>query len=126
MTPTWPRREFFYWNDGGELVALRYDDWKLVFKEQRARGFMVWSEPFVSLRIPKIFNLRTDPFERADTDANNYQRWWIERVFALVPGADLREGVHRDLPGVPAAPEAREVQRGRRAPGAAEPRQYLI
>ncbi len=81
----WPRREFFYWNDGGELVALRYDDWKLVFKEQRAQGFMVWSEPFVSLRIPKIFNLRTDPFERADTDANNYQRWWIERVFALVP-----------------------------------------
>ena len=48
-------------------------------------GFMVWSEPFVSLRIPKIFNLRTDPFERADTDANNYERWWIERVFALVP-----------------------------------------
>ncbi len=81
----WPRREFFYWNDGGELVALRYDDWKLVFKEQRERGFMVWTEPFVSLRIPKIFNLRTDPFERADTDGNNYQRWWIERVFALVP-----------------------------------------
>ncbi len=81
----WPRREFFYWNDGGELVALRYGNWKLVFKEQRERGFMVWSEPFVSLRIPKLFNLRTDPFERADTDANNYERWWIERVFTLVP-----------------------------------------
>ena len=49
------------------------------------KGFMVWAEPFVALRIPKIFNLRTDPFERADTDANNYERWWIERIFALVP-----------------------------------------
>ena len=81
----WPRREFLYWNDGGQLVGLRYDDYKLVFMEQRAKGFMVWAEPFVPLRVPKIFNLRTDPFERADTDANNYERWWIERVFALVP-----------------------------------------
>ena len=81
----WPRREFFYWNDGGGLVALRYDDWKLVFQEQRESKFMVWSEPFVALRIPKLFNLRTDPFERADTDSNNYNRWWIKRVFAMVP-----------------------------------------
>ena len=81
----WPRREFLYWNDGGQLVSLRYDDWKLVFMEQRERGFMVWAEPFVPLRVPKIFNLRTDPFERADTDSNNYERWWIERIFALVP-----------------------------------------
>jgi arylsulfatase len=81
----WPRREFFYWNDGGQLVNLRYDDWKLVFMEQRERGFMVWSEPFVPLRVPKIFNLRTDPFERADTDSNNYERWWIKRAFAFVP-----------------------------------------
>lgn len=81
----WPRREFFYWNDGGELVGLRYNHWKLVFKEQREEGFMVWSEPFVSLRIPKLFNLRTDPFERADHMANNYDTWWIRRVFTLVP-----------------------------------------
>jgi arylsulfatase len=81
----WPRREFLYWNDGGELVALRYNHWKLVFKEQREDGFMVWSEPFVPLRIPKLFNLRTDPFERADHMANNYETWWIRRVFALVP-----------------------------------------
>ncbi len=53
--------------------------------EQREKDFMVWSEPFVPLRIPKIFNLRTDPFERADTDANNYKTWWIRRIFALVP-----------------------------------------
>lgn len=81
----WPRRYFMYWNDGGELVALRYDAWKLVFKEQREQAFMVWSEPFVSLRIPKIFNLRTDPFERADYMSNNYETWWIRRIFALVP-----------------------------------------
>ncbi|WP_228198280.1 arylsulfatase [Roseibium alexandrii] len=81
----WGRQAFFYWNDGGQLVALRYDDWKLVFKEQRAKTFDVWTEPFVSLRIPKIFNLRTDMYERADTDSNNYNRWWIKRIFALVP-----------------------------------------
>jgi arylsulfatase A-like enzyme len=81
----WPRTEFFYWNDGGGLVALRYNDWKLVFAEQRASKFMVWSEPFVSLRIPKLFNLRSDMYERADTDSNNYNRWWIQRVFAMVP-----------------------------------------
>ena len=81
----WPRKEFFYWNDGGGLVALRYNAWKLVFQEQRESKFMVWSEPFVALRIPKLFNLRSDPFERADTDSNNYNRWWIKRVFAMVP-----------------------------------------
>ena len=74
-----PREEFFYFSDDGQLVGVRHNQWKLVFAEQRAKGFRVWSEPFVSLRIPKPFNLRTDPFERADTDANNYDRWWIER-----------------------------------------------
>ncbi len=74
-----PREEFFYFSDDGQLVGVRHNNWKLVFAEQRAKGFRVWSEPFISLRIPKPFNLRTDPFERADTDANNYDRWWIER-----------------------------------------------
>lgn len=74
-----PREEFFYFSDDGQLVGVRHNNWKLVFAEQRAKGFRVWSEPFVSLRIPKPFNLRTDPFERADTDANNYDRWWIQR-----------------------------------------------
>ena len=60
-----PRHEFFYWNDDGSLVALRYDNWKIVFQEQRAEGFNVWQEPFVPLRLPKIFNLRSDPFELA-------------------------------------------------------------
>ena len=81
----WPRKEFFYWSDDGELVGLRYNNWKLVFAEQRARTFRVWSEPFVHLRVPKIFNLRTDPFERADTDSNNYDTWWIRHAFLLAP-----------------------------------------
>ncbi len=80
-----PRKEFFYFSDDGELVGLRYDQWKLVFHEQRTRTFRVWSEPFVPLRIPKIFNLRSDPFERADTDSNNYDTWWIRHAFLLAP-----------------------------------------
>jgi len=73
------REEFFYFSDDGQLVGVRHNQWKLVFAEQRAKTFRVWSEPFVSLRVPKPFNLRTDPFERADTDSNNYDRWWIQR-----------------------------------------------
>ena len=63
-----PRKEFFYFNDDAELVGLRYDNWKIVFEEQQAQGTMkIWSTPFVTLRVPKIFNLRTDPIERAIT-----------------------------------------------------------
>ncbi len=80
-----PRKEFFYFNDDGQLVALRYDDWKLVFMEQRAHYFDVWSEPYVELRVPKFFNLRRDPYERADTDSNNYRRWWIQHAFVGLP-----------------------------------------
>ncbi len=80
-----PRSEFFYFNDDAELVGLRVNQWKLVFMEQRKHYFDVWSEPFVSLRIPKIFNLRSDPYERADTDSNNYRTWWIRHAFLLVP-----------------------------------------
>ena len=81
----WPRHEFFYWNDGGQLVGLRYDPWKFVFMEQRAKGFSVWRDPFVSLRMPKIFNLRNDPFERGDTDANNWETWMLRHAFLFVP-----------------------------------------
>jgi arylsulfatase len=80
-----PRKEFFYFSDDGQLVALRRDQWKLVFAEQRARQLQVWAEPFVTLRAPKFFNLRTDPFERADTDSNNYYRWMAERIFLAAP-----------------------------------------
>ena len=80
-----PRHEFFYWNDDGSLVGLRYDNWKIVFQEQRAHGFDVWQEPFVTLRLPKVFNLRSDPFEEADGMHFDYPHWRIDRAFLLVP-----------------------------------------
>ena len=80
-----PRNEFFYFNDDGSLVALRYNQWKLVFAEQRSHGFDVWQDPFVTLRLPKLFNLRSDPFETADHIGMDYDRWRIEHVFLLVP-----------------------------------------
>ena len=79
------RREFFYFNDDGSLVALRYDQWKLVFAEQRAHGLDVWQDPFVTLRFPKLFNIRSDPFETADHEGMDYGRWRVEHVFLLVP-----------------------------------------
>ncbi len=80
-----PRHEFFYVNDDAQLMALRYDDWKYVFLEQRASKLQVWAEPFIELRIPMIFNLRQDPFERALTDSNTYYDWLIDHAFLLVP-----------------------------------------
>ena len=83
-----PRKEFFYFNDDGSLVALRYAQWKIVFAEQRAEGFEVWQEPFVELRLPKIFNLRADPFEKGDQLAMDYPHWRIDRTFLLVPAQE--------------------------------------
>jgi arylsulfatase len=80
-----PRREFFYFNDDGSLVALRYDQWKVVFAEQRALGLDVWQDPFVPLRFPKLFNLRSDPFETADHESIDYGHWRVEHAFVLVP-----------------------------------------
>jgi arylsulfatase A-like enzyme len=75
-----PRREFFYFSDDGVLTSARVGDWKLVFAEQRARRFDVWRDPFISLRIPKVFHLRRDPLERADTDSNSYNLWWDKKI----------------------------------------------
>ena len=80
-----PRKEFFYFNDDGSLVALRYNQWKLVFAEQRAEGMEVWQDPFVVLRLPKLFNIRSDPFETADHESMDYPRWRFEHLFLLVP-----------------------------------------
>ncbi len=80
-----PRREFFYFSDDGNILALRYNNWKIVFAEQRAHGLEVWQDPFVQLRFPKLFNLRTDPFERADHEAIGYGKWRADRMFVLVP-----------------------------------------
>jgi arylsulfatase A-like enzyme len=70
------RKEFVYFNDDGDLVALRYENWKVVFEEQRAPGTLrVWAEPFTKLRMPKVFDLRSDPYERADITSNTYYDW---------------------------------------------------
>ena len=81
-----PRKEIFYFSDDGDLTALRYEDWKLVFMEQQTAGtFRVWMEPFVPLRVPLILNLRRDPYERAPLTSNTYYDWLIDRAYLLVP-----------------------------------------
>ena len=81
-----PRKEIFYFSDDGDLTALRYDDWKMIFMEQKAQGtFRVWMEPFVPLRVPLIENLRRDPYERASITSNTYYDWLLDRAFLLVP-----------------------------------------
>jgi arylsulfatase A-like enzyme len=82
-----PRGEFFYFNDDGELVAMRYENWKLVFAEQRAPGTMrVWAEPFTTLRLPKMFDLRAHPYERADVTSNTYYDWLITHAYLVFMG----------------------------------------
>jgi arylsulfatase len=84
-----PRESFIYVNDDQQVTGFRYDNWKLVFEEQRAPGTLrVWAEPFTKLRLPKIFNLRTDPYERADITSNTYYDWIFDHAFMLVPAQD--------------------------------------
>jgi len=79
------RHGFFYFSDDGDVLGLRYDNWKLVFMEQRCQGTLqVWAEPFVTLRVPKLFNLRTDPFERADVTSNTYWDWMFEKEYIVL------------------------------------------
>jgi arylsulfatase len=81
-----PRESFIYIDDDQQVTGLRYDNWKFVFMEQRVEGTLrIWSEPLVSLRIPKIFNLRTDPYEHADVTSNTYYDWLLDHAFQLVP-----------------------------------------
>jgi arylsulfatase len=80
-----PRKEFFYFSDEGSLVGLRYEQYKIVFAEQRSHSLDVWQDPFVELRFPKLFNLRSDPFEEADHESIDYPRWRVEHAFVLVP-----------------------------------------
>lgn len=82
---TGPRTEFIYANDDGVIVGIRYNDWKIVFHEQREESFAVWQEPFTALRFPKLMNLRSDPFEKADHDASYYDDYRADRMFALAP-----------------------------------------
>ena len=80
-----PRPGLVYFSDDGDVLALRFDNWKLVFMEQRQQGTMqIWAEPFVALRLPKLFNLRMDPFERADVTSNTYWDWLIDSAYLVL------------------------------------------
>ena len=83
-----PRKEFWYVNDDGQVVAAAMQDWKVVFLENRGQAFGVWREPFIELRVPLLFNLRRDPFEKAQHNSNTYNDWFLDRAF-----------VHRADPG---------------------------
>jgi arylsulfatase A-like enzyme len=84
-----PRKEFFYFSDDGDLTGLRYRNWKVVFAQQRAEGTLnVWSEPYTFTRIPWLFNLRTDPYEKATITSNTYWDWYLERAFLLLPASE--------------------------------------
>jgi arylsulfatase len=76
-----PRKAFIYVNDDGDIVAVRHDNWKVVYQENRGEAFGVWMEPFTELRVPLIFHLRRDPYERAQHNANIYYDWLLDRVF---------------------------------------------
>ena len=103
----WPRKEFIYWTDDGNVAALRYNNWKIGFLRQDAEGIHVWIEPFVELRAPSITNLRSDPFERAQYEGMDYERWYMDHMFAIAPAAgyvaqwlqSFREFPPRQKPG---------------------------
>ncbi len=84
----WPRKEFIYFTDDGNVAALRYENWKVTFLKQNAVGLAVWQKPFEELRAPSLTNLRMDPFERAeDEDAMGFKRWYVSRMFLIAPAA---------------------------------------
>jgi arylsulfatase A-like enzyme len=99
-----PRKVFFYFSDDGDMMGIRYDNWKLVFMEQRLLGTMaVWAEPFVRLRMPKIFNLRTDPYEFADVTSNTYYDWFLHNayfIYAAQTAASKFAETFKDFPAV--------------------------
>jgi arylsulfatase A-like enzyme len=111
------RREFFYWTDDGDLAGLRYDQYKVVFMEQQAHGLEVWMQPFMTLRAPKLFNLRSDPFERAELEAGDYVKWFVEHAWVFVPAqsivgqylATFQEFPSRQRPGTFSVQQALEM-----------------
>jgi arylsulfatase A-like enzyme len=87
---TSPRKGLVYFSDDGDVLALRFDNWKVVFMEQRVQGTLqIWAEPFVALRVPKLFNLRTDPFERADVTSNTYWDWFVDNDYLALAATAL-------------------------------------
>lgn len=97
-----PRKLFMYFSDDGDVLAMRYDNWKVVFMEQRCRGTMqIWAEPFTSLRLPKLFNLRTDPYEYADITSNTYYDWFLHRDYLLFAAFGIADQFARSLVDFP-------------------------
>jgi arylsulfatase A-like enzyme len=86
---TSPRNEIFYFSDDGDLTAMRYNDWKVIFLEHRyPQTLRAWAEPWTELRIPLLFNLRRDPYERSNITSNTYWDWYLNHVFLLLPAAE--------------------------------------
>jgi arylsulfatase len=105
------RKAFVYFNDDGDLVAMRYENWKVTFEEQRAPGTLrIWAEPFTKLRMPKLFDLRADPYERADITSNTYYDWMISNPAAFLASQAARRPVPQELQGIPPQPAPRELQ----------------
>jgi arylsulfatase len=88
----WPRKEFIYWTDDGNVAALRYENWKITFLKQNAHGMNVWLHPFEALRAPMVTNLRMDPFELAPDIGMGYQRWYLDHMFVIAPAASYVGG----------------------------------
>ena len=103
------RREFFYWTDDGNLAGLRYEQWKAVFLEQKAEGFSVWQQPMIQLRLPMLFNLRSDPFERAQHEFGRLRALVHRARLRGCPGAGDRGTTSRELRAIPTAPTSRFV-----------------
>ena len=103
----WPRHEFLYWTDDGNVAALRYNNWKITFLRQDHHGMDVWTQPYTALRAPMIANLRMDPFERAWDESIGYPEWWVDHMFIFAPAAayvgqwlqSFREFPPRQKPG---------------------------
>jgi len=103
----WPRHEFLYWTDDGQVAALRYNNWKITFLKQNAEGIDVWRSPFEALRAPMLCNLRMDPFERAEHESIGYDAWWVDHMFVFAPAGayvgqwlqSFREFPPRQKPG---------------------------
>jgi arylsulfatase len=106
-TTDWPREEFLYWTDDGNVAALRYKNWKITFMKQDAHGIDVWTNPYTALRAPMLANLRMDPFERAHDETIGYSRWWVDHMFIFAPAGayvgqwlqSFREFPPRQKPG---------------------------
>jgi hypothetical protein len=107
---TCPRRGLVYFSDDGDVLALRYDNWEVVFMEQRVPGTLrIWAEPFVALRVPKLFNLRTDPFERGRRHLQHLLRLGSRQRLHHPGRVRDRDPVPGDVQGVPAPPEGRQL-----------------